>query len=183
MPSIFAVSDTWFNRLLEDDQNLNVVDNNEHIIETWNETVNPGDKVYVLGGFGIGDLYHIITRLNGEIHFLDNYFTPEEKTFIKGMKESINKSSDPDFKNKIVFEKNQVIVLPDLDVILSYFPLEEWSGKQTGTYCFHGLTDKIDMTNHTISCVAKKWDYSPVSIINVQSNIESFNNALGEQVI
>ena len=39
MSSIFAVSDTWFNRLLEDDQNLNVVDNNEHIIDTWNERV------------------------------------------------------------------------------------------------------------------------------------------------
>ena len=178
MSSIFAVSDTWFNRLLEDDQNLNVVDNNEHIIDTWNEVINPGDKVYVLGGFGVGDRYHIITRLNGEIHFLDNYFNKDEKSFIKNMRDAINKSSDPEFKKKIVFEKNQILVLPDLDVILSYFPLESWSGKSTGTYCFHGFTDTIDFANHNISCMSKKWDCEPVNIINVQNNIKSFKNAL-----
>lgn len=178
MPSIFAISDTWFNRLLDDDQNSNVVDTNEHMIEAWNETVSPGDKVYVLGGFGIGDLYHIVTRLNGEIHFLDNYFTGDERMFIKNMKECVNKSSDPEFKNKIVFERNQVVVLPDLDVVLTYFPLEDWCGKETGTYCFHGLTEKVDIANHNISCVAKKWAHTPVGIMNVQSNIDSFNNIL-----
>ena len=40
------------------------------------------------------------------------------------------------------------------------------------------IIEKLDMNDHSISCVAKKWDYSPVSIINVQSNIESFNNAM-----
>ena len=62
MSDIFVVSDTWFNRLLKDDPNENVVDNNDFIIQMWNEKVKPGDIVYVLGGFGIGDLYHILAR-------------------------------------------------------------------------------------------------------------------------
>jgi len=178
MPSIYAISDTWFNRLLVDDPNENVVDNNDHIIQVWNETIAPGDKVYVLGGFGIGDLYQILARLSGEIHFLDNYFNKEEKMFIKTMKSAINNSSDPEFKNKIIFEKNQIIVLPELDAVLSYFPLEDWSGKSTGTYCFHGLTETTNLKEHNISCVAKKWNSTPVNIVTIQSNIDVFNNEI-----
>ena len=176
MPSIFAISDTWFNRLLDDDPNENVVDNNDHIIQVWNETVSPGDKVYVLGGFGIGDLYHILTRLQGEIHFLDNYFNKDEKSFITNLKDNVKKSSDPDLKTKIIFEKNQVMVLPNEDAVLSYFPLEAWPGKCTGTYCFHGLTDSTDLIEHNISCMSSKWEGIPVNIQKVQNNIESFDN-------
>ena len=176
MPSIFAISDTWFNRLLDDDPNENIVDNNEHIIQVWNETVSPDDKVYVLGGFGIGDLYYILTRLNGEIHFLDNYFNGDEKSFISEMKSEVNKSSDSKFKSRVVFEKNQILVLPKYDVVLSYFPLESWLGKSSGTYCFHGLTETTDLLNHNISCISKKWECVPVNIISVQHNIESIDN-------
>lgn len=175
MPRIFVISDTWFNRLLVDDPNENVVDNNEHIIQVWNETVSPGDKVYVLGGFGIGDMYYILTRLHGEIHFLDNYFNEDEKMFMTSMKDAVNKSSDPEFKNRITFERKQYIVLQDIDSVLSYFPLEHWPGKTSGTYCFHGLTETTDLKGHNISCVAKKWEFIPINIHDVQSNIESFN--------
>ena len=156
MSKIFVISDTWFNRLLVDDPNENVVDNNEHIIQNWNETVKKNDKVYVLGGFGIGDLFHILVRLNGEIHFLDNYFNEEEKGFINELKKCVNQSGDIDFKDKIYFENSQVIVLNKLDAVLSYFPLSDWSGKQTGTYCFHGLNDELDIEEHNISSLGSK---------------------------
>lgn len=174
MSKIFVISDTWFNRLLVDDPNENVVDNNEHIIQNWNETVKKNDKVYVLGGFGIGDLFHILVRLNGEIHFLDNYFNEEEKGFINELKKCVNQSSDIDFKDKIYFENSQVIVLNKLDAVLSYFPLSDWSGKQTGTYCFHGLNDELGIEEHNISCLGSKWDFVPVCINDVKRNISSF---------
>lgn len=178
MPSIFAISDTWFNRLLVDDPNENVVDNNDHIIQVWNETVNPSDKVYVLGGFGIGDLYHIVIQLKGEIHFLDNYFNDDERTSINMMKDMIIKSCDPKLRQKIIFEKNQMMVLPDNDVVLSYFPLEEWPGKSTGTYCFHGMTETMNLLEHNITCVSKKWECIPTNIESVQKNIESFKDTV-----
>ena len=179
MPSIFVISDTWFNRLLVDDPNVNVVDNNEHIIQVWNETVEPGDKVYVLGGFGIGDLYHIITKLNGEIHILANYFNADEYMFIENMRTEINNSVDPEFKSRIIFENSQIQVLPEVDAVLSYFPLETWCGKSTGTYLFHGFTQNTDLVDHNISCVASKWQNRPINITKVQGNIDVFNNVLG----
>ena len=171
MPNIFVISDTWFNRLIKDDPNENVVDRNEQIIQAWNSTIKKTDIVYVLGGFGIGDLYHIIIRLNGKIHFLNNCFNADEKEFIKNMKESIDMSTDSTIRDRIIFDNNQIAVLSNLDSILSYFPLAEWGGKSTGTYCFHGLTDKTNLLEHNISCVAKKWEYIPVNIIDVQKNI------------
>lgn len=178
MPSIFAVSDTWFNRLLDNEPNVNVVENNDEIIENWNNTVDKDDIVYVLGGFGIGDLYHILVRLNGEIHFLNNFFNDEEKEFIEKMKECLDKSSDQEFKKKIKFETDQIVVLKELDSFLTYFPLEDWGGKETGTFCFHGLNDDIDLLEHSISVVAKKWKMHPVCIKTVQENIDTFSNLL-----
>lgn len=175
MPNIFVVSDTWFNRLLTDDPNRSVIDNNDAIVNTWNKIVGKNDDVYVLGGFGIGDLYCILVRLNGKIHFLDNYFNDDEKTFIGTMKECIECSSDQDFKNRIVFEGKQILVLKEKDAVLSYFPLADWSGRQTGTYCFHGLNNDIDISEHYISCVSKRWENVPVNIDEVKKNIDSIN--------
>lgn len=180
MPQIFVVSDTWFNRLLDNEPDVNVVNNNEHIIQNWNGQIKKDDIVYVLGGFGIGDLYHILVRLNGEIHFLRNYFNDEEKEFMNDMRRCLDMSSDQEFKKKIIFEIDQIVILKDLDSVLSYFPLEDWCGRETGTYCFHGLTENIDILNHSISCVSKKWGNNPVSIQLVQDNIDTFNNLLDD---
>lgn len=178
MPSIFAISDTWFNRLLDDDPNANVVDNNEHIIQTWNETVGKDDEVYVLGGFGIGDLYQILVRLNGKIHFLNNYFNSDERKCMNNLKECLIKSSDPNIVNKAVFESDQIIILEKQDAILSYFPFADWSGKSSGTYNFHGLTETLDMENNIISCMAKKWNYTPVNLVEVQINLDAFKSRI-----
>jgi calcineurin-like phosphoesterase family protein len=178
MPSIFAISDTWFNRLLEDDPNENVVDNNDHIIDCWNQTVNKDDKVYVLGGFGIGDLYHILVRLNGEIHFLFNYFNDDEKKFLVNMENAVKNCSDPEFKKRIHFENRQIATINELDTVLSYLPLSDWPGKSTGTYCFHGLNDEINMEEHNITCNAKVWDFEPVDISNIKEHIETFKSRI-----
>ena len=180
MPRTFVISDTWFNRLLEDNPNVNVVDNNEHIIENWNVTVNRDDEVYVLGGFGIGDLYQVLVRLNGKIHFLNNYFSEDERKFVDDMKKCVGACSDPEFKTRITFENNQIAVLPKEDVVLSYFPLSDWAGKDTGTYCFHGLNDMVDMNEHSISCASYKWDGVPVNIEDVKNNIAQFNRNVSE---
>lgn len=189
MSKIFAISDIWFNRLLMDTPNKtvvgeeehiidNVVDNNEYIIMKWNETVSPEDKVYVLGGFGISDLYQIAIRLNGEIHFLNNIFNDDEKKSIKEFKNCLKKSSDSNIKSKFFFENEQIVVLNNLDAVLSYLPIETWLGKNTGTYCFHGLTNVTDFENHNITCMSSEWNCCPVNIEDVQKNILSFNSKI-----
>ena len=89
MPKIFVISDTWFNRVLNDGPDVDTVDSNESIIFNWNTIVTPDDTVYVLGGFGILDLYNIVIQLKGNIHFLNNVFNPDEEMYIENVKESI----------------------------------------------------------------------------------------------
>lgn len=178
MPKIFAISDTWINRLLEEDPNANVVDNNDHIIQSWNELVNKNDIVYVLGGFGIADMYHILVQLNGEIHFLDNYFNEDEIESMSMLKTAVNKTSDITFKERIHFENNQIIILNDVDAVLSYFPLQDWPGKDTGTFCFHGLNDTMNLEEHNITCVASHWEFNPTDIQEVQKNIHTFSSKI-----
>lgn len=176
MSKVFVISDIWFNRLFDNDKKLGVIENNEHIIQNWNSTVGKDDVVYVLGGFGICELYHIAIRLNGKIHFLNNYFNSDESSFINEMKDAIRKSSDPMIGNKFKFETNQIVVLKDLDSVLSYFPLEDWPGKLSGTYCFHGINNTMNINEHNISCISSMWDFKPVEISQVKANIVSFNN-------
>lgn len=178
MSKVFVVSDTWFNRPMDDDPNTNIVDYNDSIIQNWNNTVKMDDDVYVLGGFGISDLYHILIRLNGRIHFLDNYYIDDEKSFITQMKREIMNSSTPDLLDRIIFEKKQIMSLNKLDVILSYFPLSDWFGKKNGTFCFHGLNENMNLTEHDISCMMNKWENTPIDIENVKENILAFENDL-----
>ena len=178
MPKIFAISDTWFNRLLDNDKNLNVVDNNNNIINNWNDLVDKNDIVYVLGGFGIADMYHILVQLNGKIHFLSSYFNNDEIESMSMLKASVEKSCDIELKERIHFDNKQIVVLNELDAVLSYFPLQDWPGKSTGTYCFHGLNNNMDINEHNITCVAENWDFNPVNIKEIQENILTFNNKI-----
>lgn len=178
MPKNFAISDTWFNRFLTEDPNKNIVDNNDHIIQNWNNVVGKDDNVYVLGGFGISDMYHILVRLNGNIYFLANYFNDDEIESMGMLKSAIDKSSDITLKERIHFIFNQIVLLNDIDVVLSYFPLQDWPGKNTGTYCFHGLNGVMDIAKHNITCTASQWDFNPICIEDVQKNIQSFSSKL-----
>lgn len=178
MSKVFVISDTWFNRPLTDDKNINVVDSNDYIISNWNDVVTKNDDIYVLGGFGIADLYHIVTRLNGRIHFLDNYFSEDEKHFIEELKSMISKSNDEKLSERIIFENKQIIILNDLDSILSYLPLNEWPGKSTGTFCFHGINDDLDIANHNISCTSSKWECIPVDIESILDNVQIFQDRI-----
>lgn len=178
MRKTFVTSDIWFNRPMGDKSDLNSHDYNDIIIKNWNETVGMRDDVYVLGGLGISDMYQIIVKLNGRIHILNNYFTEDEKYFIDSLKGSIDLSVDKKLKRSVKFESSQIIALPEQDSILSYFPLTDWVGSETGTYCFHGLTPQSDLAGHNISCKMENWDFKPVCIDDVKNNITEFRKKI-----
>ena len=64
--NIFVTSDVWFNRPMGEFSSMTNHEYNDMIIENWNNMVSKKDIVYVLGGFGIGDCYDIVLKLNGE---------------------------------------------------------------------------------------------------------------------
>lgn len=174
MWKVFVVSDIWFNRPFKDERSI--LEYNSELISIWNNTVSPDDIVYVLGGFGIGELYHIVRQLNGEIHFLNNYYTDDEKMFIEDLKNSITRSIDSTLLEKYFFESEQIMTLPEEDCVLSYFPLSEWYGKDTGTFMFHGMTDVSKLSSHKINCNIQYWDKQPISINDVKSSVLKFEN-------
>ena len=176
MGKTFVISDTWFNRPYDKHYGENHLDYNKKIITKWNDVVSEDDTVYVLGGFGIGDIYDSVFQLNGKIIFLNTFFSDDEIESKNNLIDFINKSINKSLKDKIIFSQNQVEILKDKDVVLSYFPLLDWYGKKNGSLCFHGMSEDTNMNNNNVCCNSYKWDFVPVDIEKVISNIEKFKS-------
>lgn len=178
--NIFIASDIWLNRPIGDFSYMTNVEYNNMVIDNWNNVVGDNDIVYILGGFGIGDCYDIILQLNGEIHFLNSVFNVNDEHFINVIKESVNNSVNTDIVNKIFFENKQILAIPKSDCVLSYFPLNDWSGKSTNTFCFHGYTNKHNFNENNVSCMIELWENSPVNIDEIKNNILKFKRLLSK---
>ena len=178
--NIFVVSDVWFNRPMGEFSFMTNEEYNNMIIDNWNDSVSKGDIVYVLGGFGIGDCYDIVFKLNGEIHFLNSVFTLSDSIFRNVIKEGVENSVNKELFKKVVFENEQILAIPKMDCILSYFPLSDWAGKSTNTFCFHGYVDKHNLKENNVSCKMELWDCSPVSIKEIKNNFSNFKKLLSK---
>ena len=176
--NIFITSDTWFNRPMGEFSSMTTEEYNNMIIDNWNDAVNNDDIVYVLGGFGIGDCYDIVLKLNGEIHFLNSVYTHTDGIFMNAIKEGVVNSVNRDLVKKIIFESNQILAVPKEDCILSYFPLRDWAGKSTNTFCFHGYTNEHNLKENNVSCKIDLWENSPVNIKEIKNNFSNFKKLL-----
>ena len=176
--NIFIVSDIWFNRPMGEFSSMTNNEYNNMIIDNWNNAVNKKDIVYVLGGFGIGDCYDIVIKLNGEIHFLNSVFSQSDRDFRNIMKNAVENSVDKELKKRIFFESNQILALEKEDCILSYFPLNDWAGKSTNTFCFHGYTNNHNIIENNISCKLELWKCAPVSIKDIKNYFLKFEKLL-----
>lgn len=175
---VFVTSDLWFNRPMGDFSFMTNDEYNNMVIDNWNKVVGKNDVVYILGGFGIGDCYDIVIKLNGEIHFLNSVFTYSDSIFMTAIKNGVENSINKKLVNKIIFESNQILALPSVDCVLSYFPLNDWIGKSTDTYCFHGYTDKHSFKDNNVSCKFELWDNSPVNVKSIKDNFLKFGKLL-----
>ena len=176
--NIFIVSDIWFNRPIGEFSSMTNNEYNNMIIDNWNNIVNKKDIVYVLGGFGIGDCYDIVIKLNGEIHFLNSVFSQSDRDFRNIMKNAVENSVDKELQKRIFFESNQILALSKEDCILSYFPLNDWAGKSTNTFCFHGYTNNHNIIENNISCKLELWKCAPVSIKDIKNYFLKFEKLL-----
>ena len=178
MSKIFVISDTWLNRPYNEHYGENHLEYNKNIITKWNDAVSDDDLVYVLGGFGISDLYDAVFQMNGHIIFLNNFFSEDEVESKNNLIASINKSVNKSLKKKILFSPNQVEILKDKDIVLSYFPLLDWYGKKNGSLCFHGMDETTNMNNNNICCNASKWNFFPINVDEVATNIVKFKSMI-----
>ena len=178
--NIFVTSDVWFNRPIGNFSFMTNEEYNNMLIENWNDAVSKGDVVYVLGGFGIGDCYDIVLKLNGEIHFLNSIFSHSDSVFRNVIKEGVENSVNKELTKRIIFENNQILAIPKVDCVLSYFPLNDWVGKSTNTLCFHGYTDKHNLNENNVSCKSDMWGNSPVNIKEIKNNFSNFKKLLSK---
>lgn len=176
--NIFITSDVWFNRPMGELSYMTNEEYNNMIIDNWNTTVTNDDVVYVLGGFGLGDCYDIVLKLNGEIHFLNSVFNISDSVFMNAIKEGVENSVNRDLPKRIFFESDQIIALPKEDCILSYFPLSDWAGKSTNTFCFHGYSNEHNLKENAVSCKMDIWENSPVNINEIKNNFSNFKKLL-----
>ena len=178
--NIFVTSDVWFNRPIGDFSFMTNEEYNNMLIDNWNNAVSKGDVVYVLGGFGIGDCYDIVLKLNGEIHFLNSIFSHSDSVFRNVIKEGVENSVNKEIRKRIIFENGQILAIPKVDCVLSYFPLNDWVGKSTNTLCFHGYTDKHNLNENNVSCKSYLWENSPVNIKEIKNNFSNFKKLLSK---
>jgi calcineurin-like phosphoesterase family protein len=176
--NIFIVSDIWFNRPIGEFSSMANNEYNNMIIDNWNNAVNKKDIVYVLGGFGIGDCYNIVLKLNGEIHFLNSIYSTTDSSVMSDIKNGVKNSVNKKIKNRIIFENNQILAVPMCDCILSYFPLNDWAGKSTNTFCFHGYTNNHYLNDNNISCKMELWKQSPVNIKEIKNSLSKFKKMI-----
>ena len=172
--NIFVVSDIWFNRPMGEFSYMTNEEYNNMIINNWNGVVSDSDIIYVLGGVGIGNCYDIVLKLHGEIHFLNSVLSCCDSIFMNIIKDGIKNSVNKELSKRIIFEDNQILMIPNDDCVLSYFPLNDWAGKTTKTFCFHGYTDKHNLNDNNISCKLELWKNSPVSIKEIKSKFSTF---------
>ena len=66
----------------------------------------------------------------------------------------------------------------ETDCVMSYFPLADWIGKNTGTFNFHGFYKNNDFVNHNVSCNTYDWDFYPVNIEKIKKNISNFEEKM-----
>lgn len=178
--NIFVTSDLWFNRPMGEFSFMTNEEYNDMVVDNWNDTVGDNDIVYVLGGFGIGDCYNIVLELKGEIHFLNSVFSQSDSNFRNSIKENVENSVNVDLTKRIFFESDQIITIPKIDCVLSYFPLNDWVGKSTGTFCLHGYTNKHNLNDNNISCKFELWENSPVNIKDIKNNISKLKKILSK---
>ena len=102
---------------------------NESIIKDWNNTVAPGDEIFILGDVsfaGPKDSVGILRRLNGK------------KFLIAGNHDKKNLKEE-DFRKQFVWVKDYADISVDGNkVCLFHYPIAEFDGMHRGSVHFHG---------------------------------------------
>lgn len=161
LSDFYLTSDTWFGRdnILEIAYRISSYSSidkmNKSFIKNWNKKVKKTDTVFHLGNFAWDPVTasKILPKLNGTIYFI---CSNDDMPILKVAK---------DFDNVMILD-NQIMILPNHDLVLCHYPLDVWPGKDTGTIHAHGHTvysHKTDLrVMNRFNVCLDFWNYSPV---------------------
>jgi calcineurin-like phosphoesterase family protein len=178
------ISDTHFNHkaILDFKDNgghpqrpfATVEEMNETMIENWNKTVKPQDKVYHLGDVIFGSKIEfdgILSRLNGKKRLiLGNHDHGKEKQLAPYFKE---------------MSSSRQFVKDDFKCVLSHLPLHHQCIKRFGNFCVHGhchsniitkirqgLGERIqEADKHYKNVCVEQTNYTPINLDEIKQRI------------
>jgi len=139
---------------------------NSELIEAWNSEVSAEDIVYVLGNFAWDPetAEVILKNLNGEIVIISG----EYDKAITDISEMVN----------INFLYNAIEYHPEVNAVMSYWPLVDWPNKSKKAYSFIGHPSQKYKTNHKsriINCSCDNWEFKPIEVIKIIKLFEEVN--------
>ena len=152
--NVFITSDTFFGRKLASVESgfSSLEEMEDTIIDNWNSKIKPNDIVYHLGNFGWDPISSesSIIHLNGIIHFIGG-------TYDKHLSEiSLVKIG----RHKLLPAISEI---PDLNLVLSHWPLADWTGKSEGTIHIHGGMKQTNEEGTFRFCAnIKNWNFTPI---------------------
>jgi len=167
-------SDTWFgrNNILDIANRFKSFSTtkkmNNAFIKNWNKKVDKTDTIFHLGNFAWDPVTadKILSKLNGKIYFIcSNDDTPLL---------SVAKNHD-----NVTILDNQIVILPNHDLVLCHYPLDVWPGKDSGTIHAHGHTvysHKTDlMIMNRFNVCLDFWNYSPIKYSTIKEFVNETN--------
>ena len=126
---------------------------NKALIDLWNETIQPRDRVYVLGDVIMGPRSHyeeLLGQLQGR------------KYLIVGNHDSKHVRNSPVWEE--VFTAPTIITQGGHQLVLLHYPMASWPHKGHGSVHLHGHTHgTMDDTRNRIDVGVDCWDYQPVT--------------------
>jgi calcineurin-like phosphoesterase family protein len=170
----FLTSDTWFGRpqILQIANRISfrsIEEMNAQLIKSWNKKVKKNDTVIHLGNFAwdADTARHVLEKLNGKIYFL------------LGNADYALDEVGEEYDNVTIIE-NEILHLPEHNIVLSHYPLEVWNGKESGVIHIHGHTvfsHKTDLRVHKrINICTDFWEYSPIKLSSINDIINLSTN-------
>jgi calcineurin-like phosphoesterase family protein len=170
LKDFYITSDTWFGRdnILYVANRINTFSNvgdmNTSLIKNWNKKVKKDDVVIHLGNFAWDPVIasKVLSKLNGHIYFV---CSNDDTALLEVAKNH----------NNVNILENQIVIIPNHDLVLCHYPMTVWPGKDTGTIHIHGHTvysHKTDLrVENRINACTYFWGFSPIKISTIKEFI------------
>jgi calcineurin-like phosphoesterase family protein len=163
---IFFTSDTFFGRKLTAIERGFSSDEEmfDTYIENWNKRVGKNDMVYHLGNFAWDPIAceSSMIHLNGKINFLSGQYDSHlpEMSLIKLGRHSII--------------SHQIAIIPNINCIISHWPLLDWIGKEEDYIHVHGGTQSTNLEDgYRFNANVSNWNNAPIEFDFFKELIES----------
>ncbi len=154
----------------------------DRLINNWNEVIEPGDIVYHLGDFTLGNAklaQSYFSRLNGSINILSNPWHHDGR-WLPGDYFSNSYTEVVKLPPMVVLEipqrKGYLVA-----ITLCHYPLERWDRKHYGSIHLHGhCHGKLPCSPFRIDVGVDAQNYCPISLNSILEMVANGQMDLGD---